>query len=291
MTSDAKIGLLLALVFIFIIAFIVNGIPRFNSDKTSNDLTKKILDVRDTPAIGQRERLVNNQVLDNDIRYEMPLSSSSQGLNEGVGQGSLRTDQTQQANLGQEQERIEVIGGPAVQQQEQAAQQVVKKDDAKENILKIENTQAKAPRVYTVVDGDMLATIAKKVYGELEGNRRINVERIYAANGSIMRSPDEVFPGQKLVIPPLPVGSASALETNPLLERAESIGAKHIPAPQTKTGSANTYLVATDDNLWKIAANKLGNGNRYMEIYELNKDILPNEHTVFEGMRLRLPAN
>ena len=39
MTSDAKIGLLLGLFFIFVIAFIINGLPRFRSDTNSNELT------------------------------------------------------------------------------------------------------------------------------------------------------------------------------------------------------------------------------------------------------------
>ena len=39
MTSDAKIGLLLGLVFIFIIAFVVNGLPRLRSEPDSNELT------------------------------------------------------------------------------------------------------------------------------------------------------------------------------------------------------------------------------------------------------------
>ena len=39
MTSDAKIGLLLGLVFIFLIAFIINGLPSFNNNKDNNELT------------------------------------------------------------------------------------------------------------------------------------------------------------------------------------------------------------------------------------------------------------
>jgi len=39
MTSDAKIGLLLGLVFIFIIAFVINGLPRLRHEPESNQLT------------------------------------------------------------------------------------------------------------------------------------------------------------------------------------------------------------------------------------------------------------
>ena len=42
MTSDAKIGLLLGLVFIFIIAFIINGLPGLSQDSHNNTLTAEI---------------------------------------------------------------------------------------------------------------------------------------------------------------------------------------------------------------------------------------------------------
>ncbi len=42
MTSDAKIGLLLGLVFIFIIAFVINGLPRFFDSSDSNELTTNL---------------------------------------------------------------------------------------------------------------------------------------------------------------------------------------------------------------------------------------------------------
>lgn len=37
MTSDAKIGLLLGLVFIFVIAFIINGLPGSARNKTATN--------------------------------------------------------------------------------------------------------------------------------------------------------------------------------------------------------------------------------------------------------------
>jgi hypothetical protein len=59
MTSDAKIGLLLGLVFIFIIAFIINGLPRFNRAADNNKLTLEMLRSRDVnPGIGELGRQV-----------------------------------------------------------------------------------------------------------------------------------------------------------------------------------------------------------------------------------------
>ena len=57
MTSEAKIGLLLGLVFIFIIAFIINGLPSFWHKTDGNELTVAAENAQDNAAgIGVNER-------------------------------------------------------------------------------------------------------------------------------------------------------------------------------------------------------------------------------------------
>jgi hypothetical protein len=57
MTSDAKIGLLLGLVFIFIIAFVINGLPRFRDATNGSEMTTNMVSLQnDTQPIGSRER-------------------------------------------------------------------------------------------------------------------------------------------------------------------------------------------------------------------------------------------
>lgn len=51
---------------------------------------------------------------------------------------------------------------------------------------------------YTVEKGDTLQKISQKFYGT---TRKWN--RIYEANRTVLRGPNRVYPGQKLVIPPL----------------------------------------------------------------------------------------
>ena len=58
MTSDAKIGLLLGLVFIFIIAFLINGLPSFHS-RNNNELTTNGVGLQNNPpGLAARERQV-----------------------------------------------------------------------------------------------------------------------------------------------------------------------------------------------------------------------------------------
>lgn len=65
-------------------------------------------------------------------------------------------------------------------------------------------------------------------------------------------------------------------------------------APQTgadnSTQAVSNYTVASGDSLWKIAQNLLGNGGRYMEIYEANRDHLSSPGSVRVGQVLIIPG-
>jgi len=59
------------------------------------------------------------------------------------------------------------------------------------------------------------------------------------------------------------------------------------PAPPKQ----NTYTVAGGDSLWAIAKKHLGNGNRYMEIYNANKATIgSNPSLIRPGQVLTLPS-
>ena len=65
MTSDAKVGVLLGLVLIFIVAFLINGLGDFKSDKDNNQLTEKMVqDYIRPPGIGGSERKVNQELIE-----------------------------------------------------------------------------------------------------------------------------------------------------------------------------------------------------------------------------------
>ena len=53
--------------------------------------------------------------------------------------------------------------------------------------------------------------------------------------------------------------------------------------------SDHTYTVASGDSLWKIAREKLGEGTRWEEIYELNKNQISNPRLIYAGQDLLLP--
>lgn len=53
--------------------------------------------------------------------------------------------------------------------------------------------------------------------------------------------------------------------------------------------SASSYTVKRGDSLWAIARTYLGNGARYKEIFNLNKDKIKNPSLIYPGQVFKLP--
>jgi len=51
-----------------------------------------------------------------------------------------------------------------------------------------------------------------------------------------------------------------------------------------------THVVERGDNLWDIARRFLGDGRRYREIFELNRDQIVDPGVILVGMVLRVPV-
>jgi len=296
MTSDAKIGLLLGLVFIFIIAILVNGIPKLGRSEPTNELTTDTDIIRmrnETPAIAARERKISREVMEPAVRYSRPLNLNMERQVQPM-EGAIEPVRSEEGVKEQSFAGGQQLADTRLAQPMPAEQkQTVRTERIEPPKVRVERIEPPKPETYVVVEGDILATIAQKFYGPVEGNRKVNVDKIFAANKSVLESPDSIYPGQKLVIPPLAVSAGNTVSkalNSPLLEEVTTIGRRHLDNVSESKGKGSLYTVVDDDNLWKIAAEKLGDGNRYMEIYELNKNILPNEHTVLVGIRLRLPT-
>lgn len=66
-----------------------------------------------------------------------------------------------------------------------------------------------------------------------------------------------------------------------------------VEPPKRETSQApkqSTYTVKSGDCLWNIAKKYLGDGSRYNEIYNLNKDKIKNPNLIYAGQVLTLPS-
>ena len=286
MTSDAKVGLLLGLFFIFVIAFIINGLPRFRNDTNSNELTTMANSPNDS-YIGSNERKVRAS-----FQQERPTRtrqvSNTDAQETTANEGNVRYKRPlPKENIVAKQERMTTT---TQEKTRPISPPPETRKETKANVQK--RVKLNLPKVYVVQNGDNLAKIAQKIYGAEIGNKTINVNRIFEANRKLLKSPDDIKIGQKLIIPLLKDESKKGVLPSGLFERIKSIGKpKTPPRPQPKPPAAkNTkyYVVKDGDSLWKIADKQLGNKERFREIIKLNS--LDDEDYLKIGQRLIIPA-
>jgi nucleoid-associated protein YgaU len=290
MTSDAKVGLLLGLVFITIIAFVINGLPRIRNNTNNNELTTNMKRPPNTSlGIAAKERKAREvferaKQVEEDSIVKLPSPTETKPESKG----NLRFEMPLPEVASTTTERLagsntEDVSGPVA---------MTSDTNKKVQFKKPPPVKPAPSRTYVVGEGDNLAVIAQKFYGPEEGNRKVNVDRIFKANLGLLESPDEVFVGQKLTIPSLSGSIADegggGVFSGGLFEKVKSIGQRRSQSPRS---SANKqYVVKEGDSLWKIANKLLGDGARYKDISRLNANILNDEDNLVVGMRLMIPA-
>jgi len=106
--------------------------------------------------------------------------------------------------------------------------------------------------VYTVQPNDWLSKIAENFYGD-----PMSYARIIEDNPRVINNPDEIEPGQELLIT-IPIGT-------PVL-----------------------YTVKKGDWLYKIARSFYGDPNKFKQIFAENRDIIDDPDIIWPGQVLRI---
>jgi nucleoid-associated protein YgaU len=297
MTADAKVGLLLGLFFIVIIAFLVNGLPNFirQENPTLPDAAIKTPTADDMvldrlPEVVHRLNPVNTRP-ENPQPAEPIVLDTTQDTPQVQIPALPQTDQDTQ--------QLDVAQGPVVIQSSDLNQSPAPVQTTRATRTAATHTPTKS---HEVKSGESLPVIAKQYYGDEQGNRRIVIQKLYEANNSILKSPDRVCVGDKLVIPPLdqllnssvaPVKTVKATPisdttTNPAKKMLESFPDVFKKLTEKDTKTLPEYVIKEGESLWSIAQQQLGDGNRYKEIAKLNK--IKNPNTVPSGVRIKIPA-
>jgi nucleoid-associated protein YgaU len=122
----------------------------------------------------------------------------------------------------------------------------------------------------TVGSGDTLYRIAERTLGD--GNRW---RELHEANRDTLKSPDVLRAGMTLRIP----GRSAA--TSP---------ATTATSARPENGRTTVHTVQSGETLYAIAQRRMGNGNRWRELYEANRQVIGSDPARLEaGMTLALP--
>jgi len=150
-------------------------------------------------------------------------------------------------------------------------------------------------KLYTWKEGDTWRGLAHTYYGDwqrLDVLKRHNEGRMNVAPGETVFIP--VFAderGQAAEAARLAAASGTAgAPTQPAATDGKApTTAAETPKGDAKSGGKKLHVVLNGESLWKIAKAELGDGNRWKEIYEANRDVLDKPESIRKGMRLRIP--
>ena len=319
MTSDAKIGLLLGLVFIFVIAFVINGLPSFRKATNNSELTTNMVSAQhESWGIGTKEREVQDgfdwagNLIDEPVEEEIPSPPEQEEKEDVRFEMPIPEDIAivEETSIEITPELVEQTLAPSDDPvvQQPALAEPIESESVETIVVELPPAEKKpepskpAPargvpsEVYVICDGDTLASIAKKFYGADEGNRIANVMRIFEANRNSLESMHKIAVGQKIIVPTLKTSNTDPSKTestfaNSLFEKANQIGRRLLSGDgEPKAKQSRQYVVQDGDTLWRVAARQLGDPSRYKEILRLNANVLPDEDDLTVGLHLILPA-
>jgi nucleoid-associated protein YgaU len=142
------------------------------------------------------------------------------------------------------------------------------------------------PIVHVMATGETYSSLAEKYLG---GTKYANL--IVKANPG--KDPRKIQVGAKVIIPPAPktpapvstvVASGSPSPTSPI----KPVRATTEKAPPVSPERA--YTVQAGETWHGLARRYLGDGNRWVELFELNKERAPNPNHLQPGTVIELPA-
>ena len=138
---------------------------------------------------------------------------------------------------------------------------------------------------------DFAANIGKKVFGIGDANAAEQIKENIEANnpgvtGLTVALDDEICTLGGAC------DTAEAKEKTVLMagnmKGVGSVNGDSLEAPEP-VAEPEYYVIKSGDTLWAIASKFLGNGSKYPEIFEANREVIEDPDKIFVGQKIRIP--
>jgi nucleoid-associated protein YgaU len=151
-------------------------------------------------------------------------------------------------------------------------------------------------KFYMWQSGDSFRSVAAKYYGDAAKFtllRRSNEGRENLQAGDKIFVPvfdlDAPRAGEAWTAAPAAVSAPASANGKPVQPKDSAAGASATKSADLP-GGPRVHVVKDGESLWRIAKLELGDGGRWNEIFDANRDVLSKPEAVHSGMRLRIPA-
>ena len=67
------------------------------------------------------------------------------------------------------------------------------------------------------------------------------------------------------------------------------VQAAELETPEGETAKVEYYEIQSGDTLWAIASKFLGNGSKYTDIFEANREVIKDPDKIYPGQKIRIP--
>jgi nucleoid-associated protein YgaU len=316
MTRETKIGLLVGLAFIIVVAILLSD-PVNNANEPQAAIGDTASSVRQSltvpaPTGSANDRSATTIITPNRAPSREPILTPTEAAQQtpqtevsvGPSGGPLKpiiptpnSDDShvamQQGASGQDNNAVVSPGTPPAHSNTDALQRAA--ETGGEPVVSINrdsntpvstNTSASPGKQrYTAQAGDTLSRMAGRLMG---ANTKANRAAIIAANPSLKINPDRVIVGASYVIPGAATAVAAPAPSDADAQASPAPDADQTPA-STEKQTTRWYVVKPNDNLWRIATDEVGDASAVADIISLNKDVLKGGATLQPNMRLRLP--
>lgn len=143
---------------------------------------------------------------------------------------------------------------------------------------------------------DFASKIGKKLFGGDDDPAEKIQEHIEQANPGVDNLKIEVNDGVATIKGD--AKSPDALE-KAILMAGNAMGIEEVKADDATVGGQQAqygsddefYIIEKGDSLWKIAEKAYGNGIKYKEIFEANREVIEDPDKIFPGQKIRIPKN
>lgn len=138
---------------------------------------------------------------------------------------------------------------------------------------------------------DFAKGIGKKLFGVGEANAAEKIKEHIEADNPGVNNLDVKFEDGVAKISGDATDSA-ALEKAILMagnvEGVETVEIENVTGAEPST-EVDYYEIQKGDSLWKIAEKTYGNGAKYTEIFEANKEVIKDPDLIYPGQKIRIP--